>query len=414
MPIRSVPIATVLVAMLLVPVPPIAGDPTSLLGSRIAPAPTAVTTLGLTTAARGVVGYGRQTVGGKGGTRRSVRNLRDHGRGSLRAALEAPGRRVVVVRVAGTIRLDSPIRINNPYLTVRGGDAAAPGITVRGDAIVVQTHDVILRHLRLRPGDRTENPSETDALTINGSGSRRVYNVVVDHVSMVWGPDIGGLAILGDVSDVTIQNSIMGEGLYLSRHPEGTRAHGGHSTAANIAQVGRREPPPRRLTFWRNLFTTSDERMPRLQGASCVDVVNNVIYNWGSKAAAGNPRSLNLVRNWFRRGPRTERLSIWHSQTSSVADRLFENSVYQRGNVADGFRFARGGARKVFIGIPRCGGLSVHAESAFDARESVLRNAGATLPARDSVDRRVIRTLKNREGRYFNGVGHRSPNPYWP
>lgn len=361
-----------------------------------------------------VVGYGRSTVGGAGGAARYVTNLRDSGPGSLRAALEASGRRRVFFRVGGTIRLTSPIKIKNPYVTINGGSANRPGITIRGEAVIVTTHDVVIRNLRFRPGDGTSSPSETDALTLNGNGGKRVYNVVVDHVTMLWGPDIGGLAILGDVSRVTIQNSIMGEGLFLSRHPEGTTSNGGHSTAANITQEDAGQPYPRRITFWHNLFTTSDTRMPRLQGAACVDIVNNVIFNWGGHAAHGNPRSLNLVGNWYRRGPRSVQLEIWGSQTSSVAPRLFTRSVYQRGNVADGFPFERGGARGVFTSTPLCRGLSVKRQPAADAYKIVLRTAGATSPVRDEVDRRVISNVKNRIGRYFNGEGNPAPNPYWP
>ncbi len=381
-------------------------DRSPTIGNRAAVTPVAA-------AQRRIVGYGRRTVGGAGGVRRVVTNLKDSGRGSLRAALEAKGRRRVYFRVAGTIRLRSPIRIKHPYITVYGGSANRPGITIRSEAIVVGTHDVILRNLRLRPGAGGSSPSDTDALTISG-GHRPVRNVVIDHVTMLWGPDIGGLAILGEVSHVTVQNSIMGEGLYLSPHPEGTRRNGGHSTAVNIAQMDRGEPSPRRITFWHNLFTTSDTRMPRLQGAKCVDVVNNVIFNWGTHPASGNPRSLNLVGNWYRRGPRTERLRIWVSQKSDVAPRLVVDSIYQRGNVTDGFRFARGGAAKVFAGTPRCGGLSVRRRSASDAYAAVRASAGATTPVRDSVDRRIMRNLDNRAGKYFNSRRFPRPNPYWP
>jgi pectate lyase len=360
-----------------------------------------------------VVGYGRGTVGGAGGSRRVVTNLKDSGRGSLRAALEGKGRRRVYFRVGGTIHLKSEIKIKHPYITVVGGSADRPGITIRGEAIVIGTHDVILRNLRLRPGDRGSSPSDTDALTISG-GQRPVRNVVIDHVTMLWGPDIGGLAILGDVSHVTVQNSIMGMGLYLSRHPEGTRRNGGHSTAVNVAQMDRGEPSPRRITFWHNLFTTSDTRMPRLQGAKCVDVVNNVIFNWGTHPASGNPRTLNLVGNWYRRGPRTERFSMWVSQTSGVAPRLFVDSIYQRGNATDGFARRRGGASRVFAGSPRCGKLSVARQPASEAYAAVRASAGATLPVRDSIDRRVMRNLADRLGRYFNGAGYPRPNPYWP
>jgi pectate lyase len=360
-----------------------------------------------------VVGYGRGTVGGEGGKTLTVTNLDDSGPGSLRAALEASGRRTVVFEVAGTIRLRSSISITDPFLTVAGGTAPAPGITVRGGGVLIRADEVILRHLRLRPGDQVDSPSDVDALTINGVNGG-VTNVVVDHVTMLWGPDIGGLAVLGNVSNLTVQNSIMGEGLYLSAHGEGTVAEDGHSHAANVTQLDPGLPGAERLTFWHNLFTTSDTRMPRFQGAACVDVVNNVIYNWGSQAAQGNARSLNLVGNWYRSGPETEGQLFWQLQTSDVAPNPFGNAVYLDGNVADGFRGGRDGSASLYASGPRCGGLSVAATSAQAAYDAVLASAGATAPVRDEVDRRVIANVIQRNGRFFNGAGHPSPNPYYP
>lgn len=361
-------------------------------------------------AATTIVGYGKGTVGGKGGVVRRVRNLNDSGPGSLRAALEASGRRIVVFHVGGLISLRSEIKIKDPFVTIAGETAPAP-VVIRNEALVVLTHDVIIRHLRLRPGDRTREPSETDALTLNGS-RQPVYNVAVDHVSMVWGPDIGGLAVLGNVRRVTIQNSIMGEGLYLSRHPEATRASGGHSHAANIVQVGRSSPAPIWITFYHNLFTTSATRVPRLQGTRCVDIVNNVIFNWGEHSAHGNPRSLNLVGNWYRRGPRTKTTDVYSTQTSAVAPMLFSDAVYEAANRADGFVRTRGGPGRVYASSVRCGGLSVAQGSTVDALEAVKASAGATRPWRDAPDVRIMRNLRDRQGKYFNGVNYPAPNPY--
>lgn len=357
------------------------------------------------------VGYGKLTVGGRGGSIVRVRNNNDSGPGSLRAALERSGRRIVRFDVGGLISLRSPIKIKDPYVTIAGETAPRP-VVIRKEALLVRTHDVIIRHIRLRPGDQTSAPSETDALTLNGSQDP-VYNVLVNHVSMVWGPDIGGLAVLGDVRRVTVQYSIMGEGLYLSRHPEGTRAHGGHSHAANITQLDRGTPAPARITFWRNLFTTSDTRVPRFQGARCADVVNNVIYNWGHHSASGNPRSLNLVANWYRRGPRTQSTDVYSTQTSSVAPRLFSDSVYESGNRADGFNRTRGGPRHVYASSARCGGLSVTPGTPASGYHAVLPSAGAMLPWRDEKDRRIIRNVAERQGKYFNGVDYPAPNPYY-
>jgi len=360
-----------------------------------------------------VVGYGAGTRGGAGGRQLAVTNLADSGPGSLRDALEASGPRTVVFRVEGTISLRGSIHVKDPYLTVAGETAPGAGITVRNGALLVKASEVILRQIRLRPGDQVDQPNDVDALTINGA-SNPVSNVVVDHVTMLWGPDIGGLAVLGDVRNVTVQNSIMGEGLYLSAHSEATVAGEGHSHAANVSQLEPNLAPPRNLTFWRDLFTTSNTRMPRFQGAQCVDVVNNVLYNWGKDGAHGNPRSLNLVNNWYRSGPLTDGQLFWDEQTSVVTPDVFGASVYLSGNVADGISGGREAVSGVYADSPRCGGLSVAPGIASDAYAAVLNGAGATAPVRDEVDQRVIGNVINRTGRYFNGAGYPSPNPYWP
>ncbi|MGH2386371.1 MAG: hypothetical protein ACRDGB_15165, partial [Candidatus Limnocylindria bacterium] len=183
--------------------------------------------------------------------------------------------------------------------------------------------------------------------------------------------------------------------------------------AANLTQLEADSPWPRRITMWRNLFTTSDARMPRFQGAECVDLVNNVIYNWGQDAAHGNPRSVNVVNNWYRSGPETDRFFLWRPQTSNVAPNLYTSSVYEAGNVSDGFTGSRG-AGSVYAGSARCGGLSVAATTARAAYDTVLAGAGAVSPRRDAVDARVISNVRNRTGTFFNGIDHPTPNPYWP
>lgn len=360
----------------------------------------------------GVVGYGAGTSGGAGGKVIAVTNLNDSGAGSLRAALAASGPRTVVFHVGGTIRLQSDLRIVNPFVTVDGSTAPSP-LAIRDGMMRVLAHDVVLRHLRFRPGDQVSSPDDVDAVSINGL-SNEVYNVVLDHVTMLWGPDIGGLAILGNVHDVTVQYSIMGEGLYLSRHAEATPAEGGHSHATNVTQLDGGTMWPRRITFVRNLFTTADTRIPRLQGAECVDIVNNVIYNWGRLAASGNPRSVNLVNNWYRSGPESVSDAFWHTQTSAVVPDVFRGSVYESGNRADGYVGRRGGMDSVFAASARCGGLSVQAASPEAAYSDVLAGAGALSPVRDAVDQRVISDVIRRAGTFFNGVGLGGRTPYWP
>src|SRR5256885_10648549 len=131
----------------------------------------------------GAEGFGANTPGGRGGKVMLVTNLNDSGPGSLRAACDAEGPRLIVFRVAGIIDLKREIKINNPYLTLAGQTAPGDGICLRNYELETRTHDVIIRYLRSRPG--IASGKEEDAIGV-GSGS---YNVILDHCSATWAVD---------------------------------------------------------------------------------------------------------------------------------------------------------------------------------------------------------------------------------
>ena len=83
-----------------------------------------------TTAIHGTLGWAANTPGGRGGQILRVTNLNAPGPGSLREALEADGRRIIVFEVAGLIDLDKrSLGISNPYVTVHSDarrDSTAP------------------------------------------------------------------------------------------------------------------------------------------------------------------------------------------------------------------------------------------------------------------------------------------------
>ena len=76
-------------------------------------------------------GFGANAVGGRGGRVIEVTTLADSGAGSLRAAMEASGPRIVVFRVSGTIELKSAVRVSTPYLTV-AGQTSPGGVQIKG------------------------------------------------------------------------------------------------------------------------------------------------------------------------------------------------------------------------------------------------------------------------------------------
>lgn len=372
-----------------------------------------------------VVGYGNGTVGGAQGQDYCVTSLADRGPGTLRELVAKPGPKTIRFCVAGTLDLDGDIDITTPYLTIDGSTAPASGVQIKGGMlkVVPPAHDVIFRYLKVRPGDETNSSSnnDRDAIFLNGLQGR-VYNVVIDHCTLIWGPDIGGLAILGNVEDVTVQYTIMGEGLYLSNHYEGIIADGqsGHSMGASVFQLHPNVAPARRLTYYRNLFTTADRRMPVIQGAEQVDLINNVIYNWERNPPGGNPRSLNMVGNVLKKGPQTAgELVVWRPQPHSANPTYYSQSVYEANNLTMGFSHARGEAGSAIYRSAPIGAYSVQPSDTLATYDMVLSQAGATLPLRDVVDTRIISNVRNGtnvlpngsdQGRFPNGTDLLWPN----
>src|SRR5512133_92181 len=102
----------------------------------------------------GLKGFGLDTKGGQGGRIIRVTNLNGDGPGSLSDAVKAAGPRIVVFEIAGVIDLKGrSIGILNPYITIAGHTAPSPGITLIRGGINIGAHEVIIQHLKVRPGE---------------------------------------------------------------------------------------------------------------------------------------------------------------------------------------------------------------------------------------------------------------------
>ena len=153
-----------------------------------------------------------------------VTNLNDRGPGTLRTAIEAEGPRIVVFRVGGTIELDSMLEVSNPFITIAGQTAPGGGITLKNRSstrspLRIVTNDVIVRYIRSRPGPN--GGTSCDGIQILSGAS----NVIVDHVSVSWAVD-ENINTWSETSNITIQWSIISEGLHESNHPEGAHRMG--------------------------------------------------------------------------------------------------------------------------------------------------------------------------------------------
>lgn len=131
----------------------------------------------------GAEGGGAYTPGGRGGKVFVVTTLADSGQGSFREACEAGGARLIVFNTAGIIQLKSPVIVHAPYITIAGQTAPGDGVCLAGESVWIDTHDVVIRHMRFHRGDtsigRRDNPL----------GGKPIGNIILDHVSVSWGLD---------------------------------------------------------------------------------------------------------------------------------------------------------------------------------------------------------------------------------
>ncbi len=340
----------------------------------------------------GAQGFGTETVAGRGGRVIKVTNLDDKGSGSLRAALEADGPRIVVFEVSGNIALHKNLAIKNPYITVAGQTAPSPGIALTGAGLEIRTHDVLVQHLRIRVGDASHGPPplRRDGCVVYGPDG---YNVVLDHMSISWGVD-KNTSTWYSVHDITISNSIIAEALASSIHPEGE-----HSMGSLVGDHGKR------ISFVGNLWAHNKARNPAMKGDTSTVILNNVMYDagiWSMYMADDfdhGPSAASVVGNVFIPGPATPEAAKALVVESSVKP---GTAIYLSDNFYAGNFFSNKAAFDPRVTSPPVWhhGMIVH--DSRDVEALILASAGARPAERDAVDARIIQELQNRSGRVID------------
>jgi hypothetical protein len=343
----------------------------------------------------GAEGYGRFAKGGRGGEILFVTTLADTGRGSLRACIEAEGPRVCVFRVSGTIRFEKerPI-IFNPYLTIAGETAPGDGILLTHSGgedgltplVVKNSHDVVVRHIRVRTDRAGKNRGSNDSFTIENS-----ERVIFDHVSGSWALDevYNGHS---NNNDLTISRSIFAEGLK------------DHDKCALLVS----DPETtQRISFIRNLCAHNGDRNPDINArpGSCIEIVNNVFYNAAYEFAevweSYGGTSVSIVGNHFRAGPSTASgiPAIGRNTIGSTG----AAEIYIDDNLIDGeIQMVSERARPFLVDEPACP-LTIDPLPSSEVLNDVLNQSGAR--PLDSVDLRIIDDVKNRTGAIVDKPG---------
>lgn len=339
----------------------------------------------------GAEGFGAVASGGRGGSVYYVRNLNDRGPGSLRDAVRE-GNRTVLFQVSGTINLGTTLNIEQANITIAGQTAPGGGICLRGKGLTIGGRNIIVRFLRVRPGD--ELGEEHDALTINSA-----RDVIVDHLSLSWSVDSVN-DVVRDNENITVEWCFITEPLDNSVHEKGAHGYG----------TGWGSGPQRGSSFHHNLLAHCNSRSPRIgsERGALVDVRNNVIYNMGSGWAYGGERArINYVANYYKPGPNTKRPAEIF-RVSSPDTRMFLNGNFvehQPAVTADNFSGLATDKNvdptHAVVSEPFAA-TAVDTRSAEEAFALILQHGGALLPTRDAVDARIVRDVQNGTGRIID------------
>ena len=353
------------------------------------------------------VGFGADTPGGYGGQVLRVTTLEERGPGSLRAALETKGPRIVVFEVAGVIDLKGrSLGITDPFVTVAGQTAPAPGISIIRGAIYIATHDVRIRHLRVRPGDNgrpKRSGWEPDGISTSGKDA---HDIVIEQCSVTWATDenvsVSGPRLDGPEATsrrVTIRNCIIAEALHNSSHAKGPHSMGSliHDFCQDVAILG-------------NLYAHNNARNPYFKAHTTGVIVNNVIYNPGSQAIqlgyspaewlgakyAPRPPRLSIVGNVYIPGADTRRGLAMIGRPGEVF--LADNIAHDH----NGSPTTLVGPGVVLVDQKPAWPTGLQPLPAEEVLEFVARHSGARPRDRDGTDRRIIDDLLNRGGRIID------------
>lgn len=362
----------------------------------------------------GALGWAAATPGGRGGKIVKVTTLAASGPGSFKEAIETKGARIIVFEVGGVIDLGKQtLVIDDPFVTIAGQTAPSPGVTLIRGGIDIRAHDVIVRHLRIRPGDLGEARGSgwgEDAISTVGA-----YNVIIDHCTLTWATDenlsASGPRFTGKTPDewrkgtshnITFSNNIIAEGLADSTHPKFEHSKGSliHDNVSNILIYG-------------NLYAHNVERNALFKGGVHGAMVNNFIYDPGQRAVHYNLQALEWGDAPFEKGQMTLVGNVMRAGPSTVDGLPFvtiggegDLALYTNDNVAVGKfgaalpltgRYTTSDARIIDnetpLDLPK--GLEPWPSSLVEQR--VLAGAGARPWDRDAHDVRV--TANAAEGR---------------
>ena len=404
----------------------------------------------------GAEGYGRFTTGGRAVDGRGskvyyVTRLDDCAddnlvEGTFRWAVKTGDDtpRTILFKVAGTIYLTSKLTGLKPNLTIAGQTAPGGGICLAGYQMKLPSNSIV-RHIRFRAGDLPNSSmSQLDVENVN--------NIILDHCTFAWSMEEN--LTMYDCDYTTVQWCMFTEPLYDSRNHKGERAYG--------AQWGGEHG-----TMHHCLFAHCVSRSPRFNGVRDnthdrhvdSEFINNVIFNWGnhnsvyggecSTGVEGDYNRTYMINNYYKPGPLTmngttyarhfvtatgeniNELGEWYLsgnkfETGSKwarSEKRWTDEVLEKVNADNYYGFldtsndrVRGIAmwsagytqdiydQKLLKSLPTGYELTIkNYDTADEAYQKVIKQAGASLPRYDENDARILKEAAGEIDPQFGG-----------
>lgn len=368
----------------------------------------------------GAAGFGAFAKGGKGGRVIEITRLDDDldspPEGTFRWAVTQKGPRIVKFRVAGTIQLQDAVEIREPFITIDGQDAPGMGVCIRGGSLEFKdTHDIIVRHIRVRLGDETtlRKNREKGLKRPKGSGGldcielKNCRDAIFDHISASWSCD--ELFSVVHCQNVTVQWCLLAEPLSNPAiHPYGDNHAFCFNSSANT------------LSVHHCLFARYVMRGPQFEAndmrkgddyAVQMEAVNNVMFDYqrsGSRFTTGiedhkdepakKGYAFQFIGNVYLGDPKRPAIEavMKHEVHDGVRAFVDDRKLVQLSDTK-GREKLMNDALKQIQGQPVfTSPVPIAPKSADDVIQSVLEGAGCSH-ARDAVDERVIANVREKK-----------------
>ncbi|MGJ8593025.1 MAG: T9SS type A sorting domain-containing protein [Aquaticitalea sp.] len=328
-------------------------------------------------------GFGKYATGGRGGAVIKVTNLNDSGPGSLRQALQyTTGPRTIIFEVGGIINLTSALSVLNGNVTVAGQTAPGGGILIKGSMLTIEASDVIIRHIRFRPGLNVP-ATEPDGLNITAWSNRLVENIIIDHCSISWSLDENlDIRSLGNgiARNISVQYCIISEANY------GSLASGGTFNK----------------TYYKNYLAHTSERNVTTNyptpNTFDFEMINNLIYGVGRSTGLALGSKQTVINNHYK-----------NSNQQAINPTIVDFTTVGQGTVSDTYSYIAGNlipngyeeySPNVIPYIRTTPYLSsgIIPINASDVSGEIVPHVGASLPVRDAVDLRLINQYNTNTG----------------